>query len=117
VSKGKGGLRMPGGGGGGMGGMLQQVQRMQQEMARIQEALKDETVTATSGGGVVTVVMNGHQELVSLAIKPEAVDPSDVEMLQDLLVAAFNSALEQSREHAAERLSAVTGGLSIPGLM
>jgi len=116
VSKGKGGLRMPGGGGG-MGGMLQQVQRMQQEMARIQEELKDETVTATSGGGVVTVVMNGHQELVSLTIKPEAVDPNDVEMLQDLLLAAFNSALEQSRELAAERLSAVTGGLSIPGLM
>ena len=106
MSKGKGGLRMPAGGGG-MGGMLQQVQRMQQEMTRIQEALKDETVTATSGGGVVTVVMNGHQELVSLTIKPEAVDPNDVEMLQDLLLAAFNSALEQSREMAAQRLSAV----------
>ena len=117
MSKGKGGLKMPGMGGGGMGGMLQQVQRMQQEMARIQESLKDETVTATAGGGVVTVVMNGHQELVSLNIKPEAVDPEDVEMLQDVLVAAFNSAREQSRAMAAERLSAVTGGLSIPGLM
>lgn len=117
MSKGKGGLKMPGGMGGGMGGMLQQVQRMQQEMARIQESLKDETVTATAGGGVVTVVMNGHQELVSLTIKPEAVDPQDVEMLQDVLLAAFNSALEQSRALAAERLGAVTGGLSIPGLM
>ncbi len=115
MSKGKG-RKMPSGLGG-MGGMLQQVQRMQEEMARIQEALKDEMVTASVGGGVVTVVMNGQQDLVSVTIAPEAVDPDDVEMLQDLLVAAFNSAMEQSRALAAERLSAVTGGLSIPGLM
>jgi DNA-binding YbaB/EbfC family protein len=115
MSKGKG--RGAPSGARGMGGMLQQVQRMQEEMARVQEALKDETVTASVGGGVVTVVMNGQQELVSVKIEPEAVNPDDVEMLQDLLLAAFNSAMEQSRELAAERLSAVTGGLSIPGLM
>lgn len=115
MSKGKGKKVLSGLGG--MGGMLQQVQRMQEEMAKIQEALKDETVTASVGGGVVTVVMNGQQDLVSVAIAPEAVDPDDVDMLQDLLIAAFNSAMEQSRALAAERLSAVTGGLSIPGLM
>lgn len=115
MSKGKG-RGMPSGMGG-MGGMLQQVQRMQEEMLRIQEELKDETVTASVGGGVVTVVMNGQQELVSVKIEPQAVDPEDVEMLQDLLLAAFNSALEQSRKLAADRLGAVTGGLSIPGLM
>ncbi|MBC7260110.1 MAG: YbaB/EbfC family nucleoid-associated protein [Chloroflexi bacterium] len=100
-----------------MGGLLQQLQRMQEEMAKIQESLKDETVTATVGGGVVTVVMNGHQELVSLTIKPEAVDPDDVEMLQDMLMAAFKSAQEQARDLAAQRLGAVTGGMSVPGLM
>jgi len=100
-----------------MGGLLQQIQRMQEEMAKIQESLKDETVTATAGGGVVTVVMNGHQELISLTIKPEAVDPNDVEMLQDMLMAAFKSAQEQARDLAAQRLSEVTGGISVPGLM
>jgi DNA-binding YbaB/EbfC family protein len=115
VSKGKGKKMLSGLGG--MGGMLQQVQRMQEEMARVQEELKDETVTASVGGGVVTVVMNGQQDLVSIQIAPEAVDPEDVDMLQDLLVAAFNSAMEQARALAAERLAEVTGGLSIPGLM
>jgi len=100
-----------------MGGLLQQIQRMQEEMTKIQESLKDETVTATAGGGVVTVVMNGHQELLSLTIKPEAVDPNDVEMLQDMLMAAFKSAQEQARDLAAQRLSEVTGGISVPGLM
>lgn len=115
MSKGKGRKMLSGLGG--MGGMLQQVQRMQEEMARVQEELKDETVTASVGGGVVTVVMNGQQDLVSIQISPEAVDPEDVDMLQDLLVAAFNSAMEQARALAAERLGEVTGGLSIPGLM
>lgn len=100
-----------------MGGLMQQLQRMQEEVVRVQESLKDETVTATAGGGMVTVVMNGHQELVSLSIKPEAVDPNDVEMLQDMLIAAFKSAQEQARALAAERLGAVTGGISVPGLM
>lgn len=100
-----------------MGGLLQQLQRMQEEVARIQDSLKEETVTATAGGEAVTVVMNGHQELISLTIKPEVVDPNDVEMLQDLLIAAFTSAQEKARELAAQRLGAVTGGLPVPGLM
>lgn len=100
-----------------MGGLMQQLQRMQEELVRVQESLKDETVTTTAGGGMVTVVMNGHQDLVSLNIKPEAVDPNDVEMLQDMLIAAFKSAQEQARALAAERLGAVTGGISVPGLM
>ncbi len=115
MSKGKGKKMLSGLGG--MGGMLQKVQRLQEEMAKVQEALKDEQVAASVGGGVVTVVMNGQQDLVSIKIEPEAVDPEDVDMLQDLLVAAFNSAMEQSRALAAERLAEVTGGLSIPGLM
>lgn len=100
-----------------MGGLLQQLQKMQEEVARIQESLKDETVTATAGGGVVTVVMNGHQELVSLTIQREAVDPDDVEMLQDMIIAAFKSAQEQARELAAQRLGAVAGGTPLAGLM
>lgn len=100
-----------------MGGLMQQLQRMQEELVRVQESLKDETVTATAGGGMVTVVMNGHQDLMSLSIKPEAVDPNDVEMLQDMLIAAFKSAQEQARALAAERLGTVTGGISVPGLM
>ena len=84
-----------------------------------QEALKDEEVTASSGGGMVTVVANGHQEILSVAIDPEVVDPDpeEVEMLQDMILAAVNEALERSRELANERMGALTGGLNIPGLM
>ena len=98
-------------------GMQQQVMQLQEEMLKTQESLKDETVTATSGGGAVTVVANGHQEVMSLTIDPGAVDPDDVEMLQDMVLAAVNEALEKSRNLAAERMNAFTGGLSIPGLL
>jgi len=101
----------------GRAGMQQQVMQLQEEMLKTQESLKDETVTATSGGGAVTVVANGHQEVVSLTIDPAAVDPDDVEMLQDMVLAAVNEALEKSRNLAAERMNALTGGLSIPGLL
>jgi DNA-binding YbaB/EbfC family protein len=94
----------------------QQVMQLQEEMLKTQESLKDETVTATSGGGAVTVVANGHQQVLSLTIDPGAVDPEDVEMLQDMVLAAVNDALERSRNLVAERMSAFTGGLSIPGL-
>jgi DNA-binding YbaB/EbfC family protein len=114
VSKGRG--FQPPQRGGGMGGMLQQVQRMQEEMLKVQEALKDEAVTFTAGGGAVTVVVTGDQKVVSIALTREAVDPEDLEMLQDLIVSSVNGALEKSRELAAERLGKVTGGLSIPGL-
>ena len=113
---GRGGFKMPGGGGGGMGGMLQQIQKLQEEMLKTQEELGQETVSATVGGGAVTVVVTGQQHLESIEINPEVVDPDDVEMLQDLIVAAVNEAIEKSREMAAQRLGSLTGGLNIPGL-
>ena len=101
----------------GKGGMQQQVLQLQEEMMKAQEALKDEVVTAAAGGGVVTVVSNGHQEIQSITIAPEVADPEDVEMLQDLVLAAVNEALERSRNLVSERMGALTGGLDIPGLM
>ena len=100
----------------GRGNIQQQVLQLQEQMVQAQEALKDEEVTASVGGGVVTVVANGHQEIVSVTIDPEVVDPEDVEMLQDLILAAINEALESSRNLASERMGALTGGLDIPGL-
>jgi DNA-binding YbaB/EbfC family protein len=115
VSKGKGRrhMRTPGGG----GAMLQQLQKLQEEMVKTQEALGDETVTVTAGGGAITVVISGHQKIQSITIEPEVVDPDDMEMLQDLVTAAVNEAIDKSQQLAADRLGALTGGLSIPGLM
>jgi DNA-binding YbaB/EbfC family protein len=105
--------------GGGMNpaNLQQQVMQLQEQMLEAQEALKDEQVTATAGGGMVTVVANGHQEILSIGIDPEVVDPDDVEILQDMVLAAVNEALDRSRELASERMGALTGGLNIPGLM
>ena len=97
--------------------LAKQMQQMQAKLAKIQEELGSETVEASVGGGVVTVVMTGHQEVRSVTIDPEALDPADVETLQDLMVAAFNEALRTSQELASQRLGALTGGLKIPGLM
>jgi hypothetical protein len=97
--------------------MMRQVQKLQEEMLKAQEALSEETITATAGGGAITVVMTGQQEIQSISIAPEVVDPDDVEMLEDLVTAAVNEALQRSQELAAERLGALTGGLRIPGLM
>jgi DNA-binding YbaB/EbfC family protein len=97
--------------------MQQQILQMQEEMLKTQDSLKDEEVTATVGGGMVTAVANGQQALLSITIDPEVVDPEDVEMLEDMVLAAVNEALDKSREMAAERMSAFTGGLDIPGLM
>ncbi|MFO7311015.1 MAG: YbaB/EbfC family nucleoid-associated protein [Bacillota bacterium] len=99
-----------------MAKMMKQVQKMQQEMARIQEELGSKTVEASAGGGMVSAVANGHQEIVSVRIDPQAVDPNDVEMLQDMVVAAVNEALRKARELAAQEMAKVTGGLNIPGL-
>ncbi len=107
---------MPGGGGGNQAAMLKQLQQLQDEMARAQEALAEKTVEVTMGGGVVKVVMNGHQKLVSLTIDPEAVDPEDVETLQDMILAAVNQASEKAEALANDSMKGVTGGLSIPGL-
>ena len=96
--------------------MLQQLQKLQEEMVQTQEALGDETVTVTAGGGAITVVISGHQKIQSITIEPEVVDPDDVEMLQDLVMAAVNEAIDKSQQLAADQLGALTGGLSIPGL-
>ncbi|NHM26699.1 YbaB/EbfC family nucleoid-associated protein [Desulfofundulus sp. TPOSR] len=101
---------------GNMNKMLKQVQKMQAEMMRLQEELGNRTVEATAGGGAVKAVVNGKQELVALEIKPEAVDPEDVEMLTELVLTAVNSALNQSREMVTREMGKLTGGLNLPGL-
>jgi DNA-binding YbaB/EbfC family protein len=114
MAKGKGkGMRLPKGMG---GGMAQQLQKLQQEMLETQEALGDEVVEVTAGGGAIRIAITGHQRVQSITIDPEVVDPEDVEMLQDLVVAAVNEAIEKSQNMASERLSDLTGGLGIPGL-
>jgi DNA-binding YbaB/EbfC family protein len=97
--------------------LAKQMQQMQAKLAKIQEELGDETVEASVGGGVVKIVMTGHQQVVSVSIDPEALDPEDPETIQDLMVAAFNEALKNSQELASQRLGAITGGMKIPGLM
>ena len=104
-------MRNSAGGGTGSMGMMQQVQQLQQQMVAAQEALAEETVAATAGGGVVTVVATGDQQIQSITIEPDILEDADVEMLQDLLLTAINSALDQSRELAAERLGPLAGGL------
>jgi DNA-binding YbaB/EbfC family protein len=96
---------------GGRQHMMQQIQKLQEQMLQTQEELGDRTVSVTAGGGVIEVVMTGHQRVQSITIAPEAVDPEDVEMLQDLIVAAVNEAIERSQGLAAEQLGALTGGL------
>ena len=91
--------------------LMAQMQKMQEDMAKAQEELKDETITVTSGGGVVSVVISGHQRVQSIAINPELLDPEEVELLQDMLVAAVNSAIEQSQAMSAERMEGITGGM------
>ena len=105
------------GGGGNMGAMMKQAQKMQAELARAQEEIKDLTCEATAGGGMVKVVANGDMTVDSIVIDPEAVDPEDVEMLQDMVAAAVNEALRGVSEISSQRLNAATGGLNIPGLM
>jgi len=101
---------------GGGGGMAKKLQDLQQQMVDAQEALGDETVEVSVGGGVLTVEMTGHQKLTKVEIDPDVVDPEDVELLQDLIVAAINEAVDKSQQLASERLEGLTGGLSIPGL-
>ena len=100
----------------GMANLQRMAQQMQQEMLRIQGELEATMVDGSAGGGVVTAIVTGKQELVSITIDPAAVDPGDVEMLQDLVVAAVNDALRTSRDLAEQKMAAVTGGLRLPGM-
>ncbi|NSW87383.1 MAG: YbaB/EbfC family nucleoid-associated protein [Syntrophobacteraceae bacterium] len=95
---------------------MQQVKALQEKMARMQEELAAKTVEASAGGGMVTVVINGRQEVLSIKVDPQVVDPEDIEMLQDLIVAAVNDGLRKSQEMAAGEMSKIAGGISIPGL-
>lgn len=110
------GMRRPGASGA-SGGMASQLQKLQDDFAKTQEKLGEEIVEVTVGGGTVKAIMNGHQKLLSITIAPDAVDPEDIEMLQDMIVAAVNEAIERSQGLAADKMSALTGGLQIPGLM
>jgi DNA-binding YbaB/EbfC family protein len=101
----------------GMGKMMKQAQQLQTKMMKMQEELADKTIEASAGGGMVKVVANGRQQVISLEIEKEVVDPDDVEMLQDLILAAVNDALAKSQEMVSGEMSKLTGGLSIPGLM
>lgn len=96
--------------------MLKQLEDMQKKMVKAQADLANETVTASAGGGAVTVEMNGHHEVQSVKIDPDAIDPEDVETLEDMVLTAFNQALGKAREMEKEKMSAATGGLNIPGL-
>lgn len=103
-------------GGGGMQKQLQQMQAMQRQMEALQAEIEEKEVTTTAGGGAVTAVINGKKEVVSLEIKPEVVDPDDVEMLQDLITVAVNEGLRQIDEISNNEMGKLTGGLGIPGL-
>ncbi|MBS6832237.1 MAG: YbaB/EbfC family nucleoid-associated protein [Clostridiales bacterium] len=107
---------------GGMGGMnmnqmMKQAKKMQEQMAKTQEEMETKTYEATSGGGAVKVVIDGKRELKEIVISPEVVDPDDVEMLQDLIIAAVNEGMRKAEEENASNISSITGGLNIPGLV
>ncbi len=103
-------------GGGNMANMMKQAQRMQQQMLQMQQELEEKEYEATAGGGVVKAVISGKKQLKSVAIDPEAVDPEDVEMLQDLVVAAVNEALRKAEEDMAASMNKFTGGMNLGGL-
>jgi len=99
-----------------MGNMMKQAQKLQAKMLKMQEELADKTVEATAGGGMIKVVANGKQQILSIQIEKEVVDPDDIEMLQDLILAAVNDALAKSQEMVSGEMSKLTGGLKIPGM-
>ena len=99
-----------------MNSVIKQAQKMQKEMERVQQETEEEQVEATSGGGAVKVVVNGKKELISIKLDPDAVDPDDVETLEDLILAAVNEGVKKAEEIMSERMGAITGGLNIPGL-
>ena len=97
--------------------MLRQAQELQARLAKAQEELANATVEGSAGGGAVKIVMNGHQEVQSVKISPEAVDPQDVALLEDMVLAAFKDAFAKAQDLAQKRMASITGGLKIPGLM
>lgn len=99
-----------------MNQMMKQVKKMQEQMLKAQEELGGKTVEGSAGGGVITVTVNGHKKLLDITIKPEAVDPDDVEMLQDLVLTAVNDALAKAEEMSNKDMGKFTGGMKIPGL-
>ena len=109
--------KKPSGGGGGMQKQLQQMQAMQRKMEVLQAEIEEKEVTTTAGGGAVTVTVSGKKEVTGLVLKPEVVDPEDIEMLQDLIMVAVNEGLRQIEEISNSEMGKLTGGLNIPGLM
>jgi DNA-binding YbaB/EbfC family protein len=101
----------------GMGNMMKQAQKLQAKMLKMQEELGEKTVETSAGGGMITVVANGRQQLVSITIDKEVVDPDDVEMLQDLILAAVNDALSKAQEMVAGEMGKLTGGFNLPGML
>ncbi|WP_366923422.1 YbaB/EbfC family nucleoid-associated protein [Metallumcola ferriviriculae] len=102
---------------GNMGKMMKQAQAMQKKMAKLQEEMAEKEVTASTGGGAVTVTVNGKQEVLSVKIEKDVVDPEDVEMLQDLVLSAVNEAMNKAQEMMSEEMNKITGGMNIPGLV
>jgi len=100
-----------------MGNLMKTAQKLQEKMTKLQEELGEKIVETSSGGGMVTVVANGKQEIISIKIDPEVVDASDIEMLEDLVLAAVNDALYQAKQMVTEEMSKLTGGVKIPGIM
>ena len=113
MAKYKGGMPI---GGGNMNNMIRQAQKMQEQMMKIQEEAEEKQVSASAGGGAVTVTVSGKKQIVEIKISPEAVDPDDVETLEDLIMAATNEAMRQAEEMMTQAMSKVTGGMNIPGL-
>ncbi len=112
----KGGFPRGMGGGANMNQMIKQAQKMQEQMLKMQEEMEAKTYEATAGGGAVKVTIDGKRELTEVVISPEVVDPDDVEMLQDLIVAAVNEGLRKVEAESTAQLGSITGGLNIPGL-
>ena len=104
------------GGGANMNQMIKQAKKMQEQMTKMQEELQEKIVEASAGGGAITAKVNGKQEVLEIKIKPEVVDPEDVEMLEDLILAVVNEAIKKSQDMVSGEMSKITGGLNIPGL-
>jgi DNA-binding YbaB/EbfC family protein len=101
----------------GLGDMMKQAQKLQSKMMELQDEMASKTVEATAGGGMVTVVVNGKQEIISLSIDPDVVDRQEIEMLQDLIIAAVNEGIRRAQQIWAEEMKKLTGGMAIPGLI